>query len=146
MKNRLAQIRKKVGLSQSELSRRSKVTQQYISVLEADPERIPGVDIAAALATALGVHAEQVFPRIPRSASESRAEYFKRCYPELIKSLNEVDALRVSVALSCMDDSGFQTLCSWNKPLKWDQVLEFVFCFLKAIARRARLDELMKED
>ena len=146
MKNRLAQIRKKVGLSQSELSRRSNVTQQYISVLEADPERIPGVDIAAALATALGVHTEQVFPRIPKSGSESREAYFSRCYPELVKSLDQVDALRFSIALASMSDTMFRGLCSWQKPLAWAEVMETVFTFLKAIARRAKLDELMKEE
>jgi transcriptional regulator with XRE-family HTH domain len=145
MKNRLEKIRESLGISQSELSRRSGVSQAYISRLEKGSERPPGVDIAAALATALGVHTEQVFPRLPRGASESRQEFFARTYPELSKSLDPVDALRFSIGLACMTDDMFQSLCSWNKPMKWTEVTKIVFAFLKSIGRQAKLDELMED-
>jgi transcriptional regulator with XRE-family HTH domain len=143
--NRLSEVRRKSGLSQARLASQSGVSHSYIAQLE-QGGGMAGIDIAEALARVLAVDPEQLFPRVPRRASERRQEFFARCYPELAGSLNETDALRFSIALSSMDDSMFRSLCSTKKPLPWSQVRELISCFLKAIARRARLDELMKED
>jgi transcriptional regulator with XRE-family HTH domain len=143
--NRLAEIRKRNGFTQARLARESRVSLAYVQQLE-QGGGMAGVDIAEALGRALRVDGELLFPRVPRRASESRQEFFARTFPELAGSLNEVDALRLSMALASMDDNMFQTLCSWNKPMKWDEVIKLAFCFLKAIARRAKLDELMEED
>lgn len=147
MKNRLARIREKAGISQSELSRRSKVTQQYISALEQQPEQVPGVDIAAALARALGVAPLQLFPRLPRSEKEPRMEYFARVYPELYGVLNDTDKLRFFVAIATMDEPAFRAMTSIlnPSPLKWDKVRENIYVRLKVLVRDADLCGLMDE-
>lgn len=143
--NRLSEFRKRQGLSQARLASQSGVSHSYIAQLE-QGGGLAGVDIADALARVLAVDPDQLFPRVPRRSSESRQEFFARCYPELVSSLNQVDALRFSIALASMSDSMFQSLTSAKTPLPWPQVIELVFCFLRAIGRQARLEELMKED
>ncbi len=50
----LAQMRKRRGLSQVDLARKSGVMQQTIAKVEADPRRCPRIDTVYALSVALG--------------------------------------------------------------------------------------------
>lgn len=147
MKNRLEKIRTERGLSQAELGRRSGVTQAYISQLEADPGRTPGVDIAAELAKALNVAPLQLFPRLPRGEKEDRWTFFQQVYPELVGVLNDVDRLRLYVAVSCMDEPGFLAMTSIlnPSPLRWHQVRENLLVRLKLLVRDAQLCEFMED-
>jgi len=146
MNNRLAALRKKARLTQKALSVRSGVSQDYVELIE-QKGKVPGIDIAAALARALGVAPLQIFPRLPRSEKETRWEFFVRVYPELVGALNDTDRLRFFIAISTMEESGFRAMTSIVNPtpMKWDRVRENLFARLKILVRDADLVGLMGE-
>jgi len=147
MSNRLARYRKKAGLTQRALATKSGVSSDYVEILEQQPTRVPGVDIAAALARALNVAPLQIFPRLPRTEKEGRWEYFSRVYPEMVGALNDVDHLRFFIAISTMEESGFRAMTSIVNPtpLKWDKARENLLARLKILVRDADLVGLMEE-
>jgi len=62
MDNALAKYRKQRGLTQKQLAALAGVAQSYVSRLEADvcPPNKLSLDVAARLAAALGIHAEDL--------------------------------------------------------------------------------------
>ena len=65
MKNRLKEIRKKVGLSQYQLARLSGLSQSTVSHIERGAF-IPTIDSAYKIAAVLGVRVEELFVPEPR--------------------------------------------------------------------------------
>lgn len=68
----LAKVRKSKGLTQNELASKLKISQQHISSYERG-QRIPGVDIAAKIADALGVTLDELV--VIYEAKEKVAKY-----------------------------------------------------------------------
>ena len=60
MMNAIAKLRKELGLSQAELSRRSGVKQQTICMLETGKRKAPRLDTAAKLAAALNCTVDEL--------------------------------------------------------------------------------------
>lgn len=60
MMNAIAKLRKELGLSQAELSRRSGVKQQTICMLETGKRKTPRLDTAAKLAAALNCTVDEL--------------------------------------------------------------------------------------
>jgi transcriptional regulator with XRE-family HTH domain len=145
--NRLLALRTRADLSQQALSNRSGVSVQYIRLLEQQPEKMPGLDIAAALGRALSAAPLQLFPRLPRLEKETRWEFFTRVYPELCAALDDVGRLRFFIAVTCMPEDAFRTMTSilHPNPLKWDRVRENVLARLKTLVRDADLCGMMDE-
>lgn len=147
-KNRLAVLRNKAKLTQAGLSSRSGVSVQYVRLLEQEPARMPGLDIAAALARALSVAPCQLFPRLPHTERESRWEYFARAWPELAESLNDVDRLRFQLVIGFVPDNEFRVLTSDLNPTppKAVELYSHIMTDLKLIAESARLKDLLEGD
>lgn len=60
MMNAIAELRKALGLSQAELSRRSGIKQQTICMLETGKRKTPRLDTAAKLAAALNCTVDEL--------------------------------------------------------------------------------------
>ncbi len=60
MMNAIAKLRKELGLSQAELSRRSGIKQQTICMLETGKRKTPRLDTAAKLAAALNCTVDEL--------------------------------------------------------------------------------------
>ena len=63
MMNAIAKLRKELGLSQAELSRRSGVKQQTICMLETGKRKAPRLDTAAKLAAALNCTVDELLQK-----------------------------------------------------------------------------------
>lgn len=58
---RLTELRKQKGWTLEELGKRSGVSREAIRLYEAE-QRVPGIDVAYAVASALGVSVEEIWP------------------------------------------------------------------------------------
>lgn len=63
MMNAIAELRKALGLSQAELSRRSGIKQQTICMLETGKRKTPRLDTAAKLAAALNCTVDELLQK-----------------------------------------------------------------------------------
>lgn len=84
MKNRIKEFRKNANLSQSELAKKAEVSQQAIAKWESGKGKIP-LPYRLAIAQAIGVNAERVFPS---TVNSTRTVLTVR---ELIKKLKKAN-------------------------------------------------------
>ncbi len=81
---RLRELRLARGMSQAELARQSEVTTNYVSRLEAGGAA-PGIDLAARLAAALGVHVAELLPTPAPDDLAVTRQQAKKLFDELLR-------------------------------------------------------------
>lgn len=63
MRNKIAEYRQKVGMSQQELADKAKISRTYLSILENQKQEVIGSDVMFRIADALKVPYYEIFLR-----------------------------------------------------------------------------------
>ena len=63
MRNKIAEYRKKIGMSQQELADEAKISRTYLSILENQKQEVIGSDVMFRIADALNVPYHEIFLR-----------------------------------------------------------------------------------
>ena len=63
MRNKIAEYRKKIGMSQQELADEAKISRTYLSILENQKQEVIGSDVMFRIADALNVPYYEIFLR-----------------------------------------------------------------------------------
>ena len=63
MKNKIAEYRKKIGMSQQELADKAKIARPYLSYIENGKQEVIGSDVMFRIADALNVPYHEIFLR-----------------------------------------------------------------------------------
>ena len=63
MRNKIAEYRKKIGMSQQELADEAKISRTYLSILEHQKQEVIGSDVMFRIADALNVPYHEIFLR-----------------------------------------------------------------------------------
>ena len=63
MRNKIAEYRKKIGMSQQELADEAKISRTYLSILENQKQEVIGSDVMFRISDALNVPYHEIFLR-----------------------------------------------------------------------------------